>query len=111
METIIACMRDKDGPARVRAAETVPDRGWGAPDQRVLLNEESVNTFRVMLVNADGTESDWNSRPACSAEAPVQIATRAAEQETVASTWFLCLRRDGTRRSLRARAAAGIFDA
>jgi hypothetical protein len=49
-------------------------------NKRVLLNEESVSTIHAMLVSADHTECDRNSRkrPPVSVELPVKIVTQAA---------------------------------
>jgi len=62
METIIACMRDTSAPwpARVRAAELVIERAWGAPNQALRLEaaDEGTKCIEIKFVSPDGTERD-----------------------------------------------------
>ena len=63
IDTAIKCMRDREAPwaARLKAIELLLDRGYGAPDKLVRIEENAnsgTNVLQIQFVSADGSVSE-----------------------------------------------------
>ncbi len=94
MQKAIECMRDDAAPwlARLKAIEIILDRAWGAPDRRMLLDEESVTSITIDIVGPDGTEREWNQSAATSADAATANPLNSRELENALGTSWVARR-------------------
>jgi hypothetical protein len=74
----------------------------------MLLNENSVNTMRIVLVSPDGTESDWHGDEAHSTSADVPVKSIPANVVPLPASRQDALVIGDKVPTLRAHAAAGF---